>query len=92
MSTYLEFFEMPRIVRIKAPLNIETPKKPTRCQHVECKRKLTLTDFACKCDNYYCPTHRFSEDHACSFDFKKAGQENLEKQLVKSVAAKIDQI
>ena len=72
----------------------EKPKaeKPKKCQHLSCKTKLMLSDFACKCENYYCSSHRHAESHSCSFDFKKQGHSQLEKQLVKTVAAKLDRV
>ena len=66
--------------------------KPSRCQHDACKKKILLSDFACKCSNYYCSSHRHAESHSCSFDFKQRGHDILEKQLVKAVSAKIDHI
>jgi len=66
--------------------------KPKMCQHTECKKKLMLSDFACRCENYYCGSHRHAESHACAFNFKQQGTTLLEKQLVKSVASKLDRI
>ena len=72
----------------------EAPQKtkPKTCQHIECKKKLMLSDFACRCENYYCGSHRHAESHACSFNFKQQGTTLLEKQLVKSVASKLDRV
>jgi predicted nucleic acid binding AN1-type Zn finger protein len=46
----------------------------------KCNKKLKLTDSKCKCNNYYCSAHRYSDTHNCSFDYKKHGREYLEKQ------------
>ncbi len=55
-----------------------------------CKKKLTLTDFACdKCQTRYCSTHRLPEEHTCSHDFKAAGKTQLTKQLVAAIADKV---
>ena len=71
----------------------EAPKtKPKACQHVACKKKLMLSDFACRCENYYCGSHRHAESHSCAYDFKKQGATQLEKQLVKAVASKLDRL
>ena len=59
------------------------PKAQARCGHAECKKKLMLSDFECKCGTRYCGTHRFPQEHACTFDFKAAGAVTLGKQLVK---------
>jgi hypothetical protein len=65
------------------------PPKPKRCQHGGCKTKLALTDFACKCQSWYCSSHRHAESHACTFDYKSKGQAGLEKNLVKVEADKL---
>ena len=59
----------------------EEIKRPKRCQHGECTKKLALTDFACKCKQFYCSAHRFSDAHSCTFDYKGTGRELLTKQL-----------
>ena len=71
----------------------EVPKtKPKTCQHVDCKKKLMLSDFACRCENYYCGSHRHAESHSCAYDFRKQGATQLEKQLVKVVSSKLDRL
>lgn len=67
-------------------------ERPKRCQHTECKKKLMLSDMACKCERYYCQGHRYAESHSCTFDYKTAGNKLLEKQLVKTVAMKLDHV
>ena len=66
--------------------------RPKRCQQAECKKKIGLTDFACKCSMFFCSEHRYTEVHACSFDFKAAGKQQLEKQLIKTIGVKVDRI
>ena len=48
------------------------PKKPKRprCSHPDCRKKLALTDSACRCGGAFCRVHRLPEDHICSFNFK----------------------
>jgi AN1-type zinc finger and ubiquitin domain-containing protein 1 len=58
---------------------------PKRCQFGECKKKLKLTDFKCKCNKVFCMNHKFSELHKCDYDYKTDGLQNLEKKLVKVV-------
>lgn len=38
-----------------------------RCAHESCNKKLRVTDWACKCGNVYCATHRPMDSHACGF-------------------------
>ena len=71
---------------------VEPKAKPKRCQKPDCKVKILLSDFPCKCTNYYCSQHRHAELHSCAFNFKELGHQNLEKQLVKVVSEKVDKI
>ena len=66
--------------------------KPKQCEHIGCKKKLMLSDFACKCSKFYCLSHKHAEVHNCIFDFKASSHKLLEKQLVKTVASKVDKI
>lgn len=65
---------------------------PTRCQAVDCKKKLGLTAFACRCKGYYCTAHRADEAHGCTFDYKEAHRAILSTSMVKVVGSKVDQI
>lgn len=64
------------------------PIKPKRCCQDGCKKKLMLTDFACKCGEYHCSAHRIPEAHHCSFDFKEDHKETLLKNMGTAVVAK----
>ena len=66
--------------------------KPKRCQHIECKTKLMLTDFACKCKGWYCGTHRYSESHNCQFDYIGSSKALLESRLNKVTGQKLEHI
>jgi hypothetical protein len=68
------------------------PERPKRCQHADCKKKLMLSDLACKCENYYCQGHRFAPSHSCTFDYRAAADKVLEKQLVKTVSDRLERI
>lgn len=75
--------------------NVVSEKKrvmPKRCECDSCNTKLMLTDFACKCEKYFCSKHRYVDDHKCNFDYKSEGVNNLKKQLVKTVGNKVDMI
>lgn len=58
-----------------------------RCQHEGCRKKTLL--IKCRCDRGFCDKHRYAEDHACPFDYKKVYREKLEKENVKVVAEKL---
>ncbi|XP_039117725.1 zinc finger AN1 domain-containing stress-associated protein 15-like [Dioscorea cayenensis subsp. rotundata] len=56
--------------------------KPTvrfanRCS--SCRKRVGLTGFRCRCGDLFCPRHRYSEFHDCSFDYKAAGREEISK-------------
>lgn len=70
----------------------EAPVKPKRCQNEGCKTKLVLSDFACRCSQYYCSSHRASELHKCTYDYKTVGKEALTKQNPAVVADKLERI
>ncbi|KAK2401029.1 A20/AN1 zinc finger family protein [Trifolium repens] len=49
--------------------------QPNRC--VTCTKRVGLTGFKCRCGSMFCGSHRYPERHACSFDFKTAGREEI---------------
>ena len=69
-------------------------KKPKRCQHVDCRKKLTLTDYTCKCrcGKYFCSLHRLSEQHNCDYNFKSEinYQQNIDE--MKCIEKKVENI
>ena len=65
---------------------------PKRCECNGCNKKLMLSDLECKCKKYFCSSHRFATDHKCDYDYKSDGIKNLEKNLVKVIADKINKI
>lgn len=58
-------------------------KNKKRCAHPDCKKKLNLTDWACKCNKKFCSVHKPINKHDCSFDWKMQQfnflKENLDK-------------
>lgn len=73
-------------------IKLEPIERPKRCQGHDCKAKLVLSDFACQCKGFYCSKHRYAEAHSCNFDYKAAGNKLLTKNLVKTVADKLDRL
>ncbi|WOL03484.1 hypothetical protein Cni_G12204 [Canna indica] len=53
----------------------EAARRPNRCQ--SCRKRVGLTGFRCRCGETYCGEHRYPERHACSFDYKAAGREEI---------------
>lgn len=64
----------------KAESPIETVAQPATANRCSaCRKKVGLTGFRCKCGFTFCGTHRYSEKHGCTFDFKAAGREAIAK-------------
>jgi predicted nucleic acid binding AN1-type Zn finger protein len=63
------------------------PQMPSRCQHPQCRVKLTLTSIRCKCEKYFCSKHRYETEHGCDFDYKAEGKKQLERYLSSPVIA-----
>ena len=69
-------------------------KKTPRCAHSDCRVKLKITDWACKCGKIYCAKHRSpgitdKGGHECSYDWTNKAE--LEKKIdsMKCVASKL---
>ena len=67
-------------------------KDNNRCSMPGCNKKIKLTDYSCKCGDFFCKIHIFSTDHLCNYDYKENNnKENAIKKLeCKSI--KIDKI
>jgi len=66
-------------------------KKPKRrCQ--ECKKKIGLTGFTCRCGGMFCSIHRYSDKHNCNHDYKSPGAEQIRKSNPTIVAEKVKKI
>ena len=57
-----------------------------------CNRKIGLLGFQCKCKNYFCSEHRYSDCHDCTFDYKEHGKELLTKENPIVISSKINKI
>jgi predicted nucleic acid binding AN1-type Zn finger protein len=70
-------------------LKQRTPKR-NRCS--VCRKKVGLTGFGCRCGGLYCSVHRYSDKHDCSFDYKKAAREEIERNNPIVVAPKVQKL
>ncbi|KAK4765261.1 hypothetical protein SAY86_026351 [Trapa natans] len=57
-----------------------------------CRRRVGLTGFKCRCGMTFCGSHRYPEQHACGFDFKAMGREQISKANPVVKADKLDKI
>jgi len=67
-------------------------KKKARCSASDCKKKLTMLDFDCRCGHKYCAIHRQAEDHQCTHNWKADANKTLGKQLVSCVSEKLSKL
>jgi len=66
-----------------------------RCQHIQCKKKLTLVmehTNRCHCGNTFCSLHRLPADHSCNADHKEIGRKALKEVLVEVRPEKVIKI
>jgi len=69
----------------------EITKRCTRC--IQCKKKLGVMEYRCKCDKLFCISHLQPQEHGCTFDYKLDATKLLTKQLVVGpLSSKIDPI
>lgn len=46
----------------------------------KCKKKIkSILPISCKCDNYYCKNHKYTDEHDCTFDYKNEHKTKLVK-------------
>lgn len=63
----------------------------TRCE--QCKKKLGVMEYKCKCEKLFCIAHLQAEEHNCKYNYKKEGQELLKKQMeIGRLAIKVEKI
>ncbi|CAF2124441.1 hypothetical protein BRARA_C02420 [Brassica rapa] len=66
------------------------PQDPKRC--LTCRRRVGITGFRCRCGFVFCGTHRYAEQHECTFDFKRVGKEKIAKANPIVKADKLEKI
>ncbi|KAE8734835.1 Zinc finger A20 and AN1 domain-containing stress-associated protein 4 [Hibiscus syriacus] len=58
---------------------VEEPVQVKQNRCLSCKKRLGLTGFKCRCGMVFCGIHRYPEQHACTFDFKGMGKQQIAK-------------
>ncbi|CCI10992.1 hypothetical protein ABG067_005520 [Albugo candida] len=53
-------------------------KNKNRCW--ECKKKVGLAAMECRCGYVFCNSHRYADQHQCSFDYKAADRAELARR------------
>ena len=65
-------------------------KKKNRC--LNCKKKVGLMGFDCRCGGLFCAIHRYSDKHECTFDYKEFGAKQIKNNNPVIVASKVEKI
>jgi len=68
----------------------DSKKRTNRC--LTCRKKVGLTGFECRCGGLFCSTHRYSDKHNCTFDYRQLGAEEIRKNNPVVVSEKINKI
>lgn len=63
-----------------------------RCNFIDCKRKLGIMPYDCKCGGLFCGLHQYGWEHKCSFNFKEENKDILSNRLVKLEKSKLNKI
>lgn len=60
------------------------------CYIKECKKKIPLvSQYPCKCGNFYCIKHKLNKDHNCKYDYYS---ENIKKIIKENPIIKKNKI
>ena len=53
---------------------------------------VSVVGFKCRCGGLFCSTHRYSDVHECTFDYKEMAQEQIRKNNPVVVGLKVEKI
>ena len=74
------------------PRKVNEKNKKGRCAHGECRKKIKLMGFDCKCKLRFCISHLPAEVHNCTYDYKSEGQNRLKETNQPIVPTKVPKI
>ncbi|KAE8037454.1 hypothetical protein FH972_010041 [Carpinus fangiana] len=78
------------VVAVNQQDESQAKAKANRC--VACRRRVGLTGFECRCGMTFCGSHRYPEQHGCTFDFKGMGRDQIARANPVVKAQKLDMI
>jgi len=55
------------------------PDEKKRCE--QCKKKLGIMEYVCKCEKRFCISHLQPQEHGCTFNYKAEAKKAILKQL-----------
>lgn len=59
----------------------------------ECNKCLKLVEeYPCKCELYFCKTHKFRDNHNCTFNYKNKWKEYLKESNPVTTSSKVNMI
>lgn len=67
-------------------------KRPKRCQMVNCRKRLMLSDMVCRCNKYFCSLHRLPEQHECNYNYKAENNDTAKRDTIDSMKCVNDRI
>lgn len=77
----------------KIETEVKKEQKPTKLRCAQCNKKLGIVmNFKCRCEKYFCSTHRYTTMHECSFDFKTHARNALAKDHPRCVKEKLPKV
>ena len=83
-------YSEPEIKEVKKPSNPYVKhKKSNRCNMIECKSKMGLLGFECKCGYKFCSKHRHTDTHYCTYDHASNDKRRLKEANPQIIADKI---
>lgn len=80
ISEPVQLIKQNKIVKDKTP-------NPEKCFYCDKKLKFIST-FICRCENFFCNKHRFSDQHECTFDYKTEARNKLRQENPRIIAKK----
>lgn len=66
----------------------------THCKRCDqCKKKLGIMEYKCKCEKLFCISHLYFKEHNCTYDYKTEGITLLKTQIeIGPLYVKLDKI
>lgn len=82
VETIKEVKEVKKIKEINEVNEVKEVKKKSknRCQFDDCKTRVHLLGFDCKCGHRFCAKHRYFDIHNCEYDYKTNERKDLKKK------------
>lgn len=87
-ATGMETCEAVETEEAAAPAGPVVQKNHNRC--FSCNKRVGFTGFKCRCEYTFCATHRHSNKHDCTFDYKAMGRESVAKANPAVIKDKVD--